>query len=379
MPRFSRLLTILVLFRLPALSKKREDYATDLEQFEDLVRQMDEHKEALEQKVKERTAELATANEEVESKMRSIAALKERIQEQELSIEDVRKMESERLRAKESLERASALRQQCKEELWETESELTKIIEEFDAVVDDYNNKLSELLQVLEDIGHAANFKMRVKKQHLHSGDQALLLGVDLYADVRPFLSHQKSESLDQMTRLRRELQEALDHLEASEEAFTEALDKLKVSRNFASSPDCRICFSCIVSSIQIVEDKKTKCEETLNREREQQEAALAVRLREVTSIDDKIESLRDPAALEEQIARYQRQCTQLEALQMKHEEENLSQKRAVQNEINAALMAVTDHKDYVQKKFAELQQHILKKKASLGKVSVPSSVNLEK
>ena len=224
------MLSSLSIFSLPALAKRREDYATDLEQFEDLVRQMDEHKEALEQKVKERTAELQAANEEVENMLSKIAALKDRIQGQELSIDDVRKMESEQLRVKESLERAVALRQQYKEELWETEAELTKLLERLDAVADDYNTKLSELLFVLDDATHAANFKMNVKKQHLTSGDQNLLLGVDLYADVRPFLSRQKTEMSDQMTRMRRELQEALDNLDASEEAFTEALDKLKVS-----------------------------------------------------------------------------------------------------------------------------------------------------
>jgi plasmid stabilization system protein ParE len=113
-----------------------------------------------------------------------------------------------------------------------------------------------------------------------------------------------------------------------------------------------------------------------MEREREQQEAALAVRLREVDAIESKIESLRDPAALEEQIARYQRQCTQLEALQMKHQEENVSQKKAVQDEINAALRAITEHNDYVRKQFAELQQYVLRKKAALGRVVAPLTVD---
>jgi hypothetical protein len=221
---------------------------------------------------------------------------------------------------------------------------------------------------------------MRVKKQHLDSGDQSLFLGVDLYAEVRPFLSRQKSEMSEQMTRFRRELQEALDNLDASEEAFTEALDKLKVSIHcdaFRRRSYLNFLLHLHSTCLQIVEDKKTKCEETLNKEREQQDAALAVRLREVTSIEEKVESLRDPAALEEQITRFQRQCTQLEALRMKHEEENVAQKKAVQDEINAALQSVEDHKAYVEKKFAELQQYVLKKRASLRKVTVPASLNL--
>jgi SMC interacting uncharacterized protein involved in chromosome segregation len=195
---------------------------------------MDEHKEALEQKVKERTAELRATNEEVESMTSKITALQEKIQGQELSIDDVHKMKNEEIRVKASLERAITSRQQYKEQLWETEAELTKLLESLDAVVDGYNTKLSQLLLLLEDAAYAANFKMNVKKQHLASGDQSLLLGVDLYAEVRPFLSRQKAEMSDQMTRMRRELQEAFDNLDASEEAFTEALDKLKVSLTFS-------------------------------------------------------------------------------------------------------------------------------------------------
>jgi len=221
---------LVITYSLPELAKKREDYATDLEQFEDLVRQMDEHKEALEQKVKERTAELQNTNNEVERMTFKIKSLKERIQGQELSIEDIRKMESEQRRVTETLQRVSAQRQQYKEELWETEAELTKLLEGLDGLVDDYNTKLSELLLVLDDPTRASKFKMSVKKQHLDSGDQSLLLGVDLQAEACPLLSRLKSQMSEQMARFRRELQDSLDALDASEEAFTEALDKLKVS-----------------------------------------------------------------------------------------------------------------------------------------------------
>jgi chromosome segregation ATPase len=128
-------------------------------------------------------------------------------------------------------------------------------------------------------------------------------------------------------------------------------------------------------SLYQIIEDKKVRCEETTGREKEQQEATLAVRLRELSALEEKVASLRDPAAIEEQISRYQRQCVQLEALRMKHEEENVAQKKAVQEEIESAMRAVEEHNDYVHKKFAELEQYMLQKKSSYGKIKSPTSV----
>jgi len=215
---------------LPELAKKREDYATDLEQYEDLVRQMNEHKEALEQKVKERAAELQTTNHDVERMTFKIVALKERVQGQEVSVEDARKMENEQRHMKETLQRVSAQRQKHKEEVWETEAELTKLLEELDGVVNDYNTKLSELLLVLVDPTSASKFKMSVKKQHLGTGVHSLLLGVDFYAEVRSFLLQQKSEMSEQMTKFHRELQDSLGALHVSQEALTKVLDTRKVS-----------------------------------------------------------------------------------------------------------------------------------------------------
>lgn len=337
---------------LPAMEKKREDYATDLEQFHDLVNKMEEHKSALDQKVKERTAELEDTNQKIEAIAEQISSLKDTVKNQELSVEDVQKMQDEQARVKEALERATTTRQQHKDALWQADVQLKTLFEDLDAVVDDYNAKLAELTLALPDAAQISNFKINVKTESASSADQSLLLNTDLFAEVRPFFSQTKSDNIEETTRCRRALQEDLSELESSEEAFTEALDKLK-----------------------IVADKKTRCEETLNREKEQHEATLAVRLREVAAIEEKVSSLRDPAALEEQIARYQRQCTQLEALRMKHEEENIANKKAVQEEIGAALKAAEEHNEHVRKKFAELQQYVLRKKASLGKLTVPADL----
>ena len=47
---------------LPTYAKKRQEYETDLEQFQDLLHKMDEHKAALAVKIEEHSAELTITN-----------------------------------------------------------------------------------------------------------------------------------------------------------------------------------------------------------------------------------------------------------------------------------------------------------------------------
>ncbi len=111
---------------------------------------------------------------------------------------------------------------------------------------------------------------------------------------------------------------------------------------------------------------KLSKLDEVLATEVEQQEATLSVRLREVESIDLKIESLSDPASLEEQICAYQRQCDTLERLRSRHEEETTSQKNSIHLEIQDAIVAVEEHNRFVTEKLEELKAYADGKKNSV-------------
>jgi SMC interacting uncharacterized protein involved in chromosome segregation len=199
---------------------------------------MEEHKSALEQKVKERTAELEVTNRKLETMAEEISTLKEQVQSQDLTVEDVRKMQSEQLRVREALDRAIATRQQQKDALWESDVELKKLFDELETVVDAYNARVSELALVLPDAERVSTFKIKIDKENADAADQSLLLGVDLFTDVRPYLSRNKTDMEQEMGTLRRELQEELSTLETIEEAFTEALDKLKVSCSRWTCPD---------------------------------------------------------------------------------------------------------------------------------------------
>ena len=120
---------------------------------------------------------------------------------------------------------------------------------------------------------------------------------------------------------------------------------------------------------MQIVELKLVKTDETFETERDLQEATLNVRLHEVETIELKIESLRDPASLEEQMCALQRQCDSLERLRNRHQEETVSQKFAIQQEIQEAILAVEEYNRFVHNKLNELKSHADDRKKSVRKL----------
>lgn len=117
---------------------------------------------------------------------------------------------------------------------------------------------------------------------------------------------------------------------------------------------------------LQIVDAKLTKLEETTETERESQEATLKVRLSEVTSIEARMEALRDAASIEEQIFAHQRQCDQLESLQRQEYEDTVSNKRAIQDEIQNALNAIEEYNMFVSTTLKDLNEYAVEKKRDL-------------
>ena len=348
---------------LPALTKKRENYATDLEQFHDLVRQMDEHCAALATKVQERTRELQETHEELEKMTNRMDSLQNKITTQPLTVEQVQKMHSEQARLKEALEKADAFKQFNKEGLDKSQGQLQLLWEDLEMLMREYNEEAAELSRCMADF----TFKMTLDKDN--TGKQIDLLGVDI-DKLTPSLEQCKQRNLDLLSDTRRHLEDMLDDLEASQEASTEASDQNKVSKMMMMTKRVlMLCFALLsinqshiisytnnrTKSAQIVDSKLYKLEETLDTEYDQQEATLQVRLREVESIELNMESLRDPASLEEQICAYQRQCDTLERLRTKHQEEILSSKHSIQQEIQEALVAVNDYNLFVKEKLQEL------------------------
>jgi kinetochore protein NDC80 len=309
---------------------------------------MDEHVGALIKKKEDGTKELEETNKKLLKLTDRVNKLKETISNQALSVEDVHKLNNERKGVEEATERAISLRDQRRSNLWEVESELGKLWNDVESLVSDYNATLGDLQLLPLVSSKAIVMNLVVNKDDALGGDTSKLLGVDLKGAVLPALSSCRDEYLDMISKSKSKYQEALDELERSEEAFTEAMERSR-----------------------IVDGKIDKCEETIEGERETQEGKLGVRTREAESMETKVASLRDPIALEEQMAQFERQCAELEAMRQQYEEENLARKKAVCNEIDEACFAMQEYDRFCLKKIDEVYQYRKEKRAAYGELQL--------
>lgn len=349
----SQTLTIfLFLLSLEEYTKKRDGYAIDLEQFHDLIQQMDQHVAALEQKKKERAQEFEETNRKLGRANAHVKELQEVISSQALSLEDVQKIQSELKGTDEAMDRVIALRDERRKALWDTKSELDKLWSDLESLLSDYNSQLGELNLLPLVSAKAIRMKGILNKDAVGDADKSLLLGVDLAASVLPALTNSKQEYSEKFSESKWRYQEALDQLEASEEGFTEAHEKLK-----------------------IIDSKIEKCEETIDAEKEAQDAKLAVRAREAESMETRVAALRDPVALEEQMAQYERQCTELESLRLKHEEENVARKKAVCAEIEQACKSIKEYDNFCSNKLDDVQKYRRDKENARGKLKIPEDL----
>jgi kinetochore protein NDC80 len=340
---------LLFFYSLEDLIQKRQNYETDLEQFHDLIQQMDQHVATLKQKKDDRTKELDDTNRKLSKLSERVQKLKDNLNKQELSLEDVQKMKSEQKGVEEAMERAFALRDQRRSTLWEIESEMEKIWGNVETLVSDYNSNYGELSLLPLVSSKGIEMKAVLNKDGAKDNDPTKLLAVDLPGVVQPTLSNLRTEYNSMVSECKDKYQQALDDLEKSEEAFTEAMERQR-----------------------IVEGKIDKCEEIMEAEREAQVAKLGVRMREAESMETKVASLRDPVALEEQMTHFERQCAELEAMRQQYGEDNLARKKAVCDEIDRACAAMEVYDQFCLDKLTEVRAYREKKRATYGDLKIP-------
>jgi len=306
---------------------------------------MDDHISALDQKVKERTEELGTTNQKLAKMNDHIEELTKAVEKQAVSIGDMYKLQSELKGVEEAMDRALAIKEKFRESMWEKEEVLSTLYTELVHEIATYNSLISDIALYPGLDERAASLKATLDKNCALERDQSKLLGVNIDNVVRPSLVQFKDHFVVKCAETRHDHQQALDDLEKNKNVLAESMERLK-----------------------LLESQKLKMEETLENERKTQEAKVAVRLREVEAIESSAASINNPVALEEQLARYERQCAELEALRLQRQEENLASKKAVEQEIEVACQAIMEMESFCKAKAAEVNQYWLMKRTMNSK-----------
>jgi tRNA(Phe) wybutosine-synthesizing methylase Tyw3 len=100
---------------------------------------------------------------------------------------------------------------------------------------------------------------------------------------------------------------------------------------------------------------------------REEREAAFQAKLSGIQSMQTKIDSLRDPEAMERAIARYETKYEELEAMRLEEEREADTTARATAEEIHTAVATCTEYLAHVQSQLKRCASELEKKKTAIG------------
>lgn len=333
--------------------KKREDYAVDLEQFHDLIRQMNEHKDALEKKAKEKSKELKSTNEKLLKLSQCVDKLKNTVANQILSVDDLARLDSEIKGLKEALDYHSAIKKQRKKNLLAHEEELVKVSFEVDAIITNYNIKLMDILD-LANLSHKLNGKKACFiKDHLHQQSQKATVGIDLQNDVREEILQTLEEFSIKHSSLKEKFHDELDRREYAEECFKTASAKYAMTK-----------------------DKNVKCKLAFEADSKSFTETLAVRQTELEKVEYKLNALHNPVTLEEQMAAYEEQCSDLERMRIRYKEENITKKKVVLAEIHGACEAMNKHDKFVAEVVSKARSCWHEKSAEVAKLTLAGAVD---
>lgn len=211
---------------LAEFHQKREEYATDIENYLDLVNQMKKMQLEHESKVASLTKEKEGMEASMEEISNNIERLKSVIGKQELTVDDVRKMERHKLRLEEMCAQKKSVLDGHLNAIKEAEEKYAKCMELLNAAVEEYNSKARGLELIPETAKNAHGRKVEITvnaNAHTMQG----LLGVDIDAVV----DHVKKvgdgyvrKMKDEKSRAR-ELKERIDALEAESEELDQVIE----------------------------------------------------------------------------------------------------------------------------------------------------------
>lgn len=200
----------------------------EVEKFDALVQQLNDHKAALLPKVEEYTLELARKEELMQKKENRIKELKHIIETQEFTQNDINQLEREKKKLQEEVNMSIQARMRHEEVTLKSAIDLEKRFSELREVVEEFNLKIESM-----DLEKAVQCKVliSIQKDMAKETDQRLLLGgVSLKSDVIPVLNSMIGELSEKASALRRTLIDLSTKKSILENCISELNEEVKVS-----------------------------------------------------------------------------------------------------------------------------------------------------
>lgn len=293
---------------------------------------MDNHVNMLHQKKIDRAKELHESTAKLAETNTTLDELKDAVRSQELSLEGARNIQNTIKGLSEAIDRARSLNENRRGIASQRGVEQQALWNNVEDIVSVYNSGIREIVPMLPP-SDTLLAKLDIADKKVTSG--GLLLGKDLENEVQNRMSSLKDLLTSSLATSRYDYQERLDELGQCEGVLAESQENVK-----------------------IIESKVLAREDTMNNERQLNQATCGVRLREAESLETKVSSLRDPVALEERMTQYERQCAELESLRLKNRESGNSLIRAVFAEIENASGAMDQFDAFFSSKATEAKEY---------------------
>lgn len=338
--------------------QKKKDYETDLGKFENLISQLEKHKEACQSKITSRESELEKTKQSIRNMEEHIDSLKEKIAGQELSPDDVKRMSEERAHLQESLLATSETSSALQKKVWDAELVLRDRVQNMEEAVRLFNSMSDDLdyaVNATADIAvnpssaskSPSKSPMKMSKRQLakaisnakinidiRAKKRSELMQTDIRRDVMPPLHQLKSSLSDAIVRLNSEIM-ALQDASEEEELKTVQVQETKL----------------------LLESKLRRAEEAYRKEKTALESLAGSHDREMDALESKLFDLKDVAAAETRQATANRRLSELKST-ISHNRESHKKKKA--DLISAIMQVVTEaanHREHTQRRLGQLTE----------------------
>ncbi|KAL7549627.1 hypothetical protein ACHAWF_017696 [Thalassiosira exigua] len=352
---------------LAEAQQKQEENAGNIEKFMKLIEQLTEHKAELTNKVETLAAEKAETEREMADCSKKIERLRETIDGQELSQEDIAKQ-------KKVLEGAEAALKEARER----RAAVHRLLEEH---ANEYNAKARQLGLVPKGAKHAGgrDFEVRLDEGRAAEGEAALLGGVDVRGAVQPrvreLVRKYESEAAKEKRRMA-EVKAQIGSATINEARLREdvAVSLYSVCQGRLHLLLTRPHLAKIIGNMKAIIGKIASCKEEGERQKAKLEAEIKDKRRQLKILGTKISSIDDPEGVEAALRKIESECERLEAQRQKQAKEIEAEKKAVNDEVRRALELAKEYKDHKEKKLAELNAYIEKKKEECDNIKLLES-----